>query len=462
VRPSSLVTDVIRPPPRLESEPTAPGPDPSAPITGLAQLVDGVFEPWAIPCGRGRAASTAYIAACLAGMARGARRGLDELIARGGDVARCASMVKCLLASRRSSLDGAIAELGRAIASIRGTAAAHRPMACLARFVEQVRNPLEELEGGAFEMTFPMPRSTIDPYLADGAGAGWRSGRRTVRISKEEIFTPRTAHSILALGMDRALDEAGKKTGLSYGPGPETIGTMLYGEPVRVERIDLALEPSIGLAPITALLRELEARGGALAVWRGADDDACRVDSVLDWGSPSIDGAPIAAEDLARCAMNRDEDGTPGSFLLDPSAMARGLRGIHAVLERRASRFAPDVLALARAAEAVKPRDRVNAAYRATVRDLAAGAWSFLLSKLVLVPARDGAGLLCSSFPRATPRGEAIASASAGDGLYFVPLACLARGRQVTPEGRVRSAGIAEPFVAVDGIEAILPKRRLR
>ena len=470
----------------------------------------------------GKCAPTAYFCASICGIAVAARAGLEALERAGGTVADDARELRGLIT--RVPMDGATRAAIRFRLAALGAAGADRgALKAIEQLVASITDRIvsgADEQGPYLEMRFFAPSAASDPYIGASPPRGWKAGPRTVRLRPEQIqeYLEQTGRfdgyrglrqhmmdfykdpsaldalalrsglgvGLIAAGVDRALKELGKADGLLYGPGPEVVGAMVYGRPVKAHCVDLTSPTP--RKDLLALLERASAAGGAAAVSMGYSEANGHVNYVIDWGTPRIAGVPIDAKDLARCHMNRSEnsattsawvnDRVLGAQILDPARMARGLEGIERRLRAAgAGERAAEIAALRAEAQGI----RGGAAKQLdAVRALAAKVMGYFEDHLQLArgAGRDDANvvLMASNTERddfvsdnagdaalrrdgGVVNPQALGSANAADGAYFVPLDCLAAGWDAPkPEDATAYRGHDEPFIMLSSLEVILPR----
>ena len=240
-------------------------------------------------------------------------------------------------------------------------------------------------EGPYMEMEFFLPDGRDDPYLEralDVEGAvttkvrpadiqeyleqtnradGYRGGKTHMMdfykdpSSMNQIDLMKSlGPGLIAVGVDKALKEAGKSSGLLYGPGADMVAAMVYNKPTRGGYTSLK-KPASGekgsrrykaafkkrKAQLLGLLKAARDGRGGIAVSMGYDMSNGHVNYVQAWGTPKIDGVEIPAEDLARCRMNCQENAGSSSAwqndrnsetLINTAKMVEGLSSIRQAL----------------------------------------------------------------------------------------------------------------------------------
>jgi hypothetical protein len=160
---------------------------------------------------------------------------------------------------------------------------------------------------------------------------------------------------LIAVGCDKMLKTMGKDSGLLYGPSAEVVATMVYNEQKVSEYDDISREiPDPSTEPeaykaeftrrrksILDKLSRTQDDGGAMSVSMGYSNANGHVNYIVDWGTPSLGGVEISADDVARCRMNLAENTATSSawnndrvqdFPINTAAMGRGIDGILAKL----------------------------------------------------------------------------------------------------------------------------------
>ena len=165
---------------------------------------------------------------------------------------------------------------------------------------------------------------------------------------------------LIAVGLDKGLKMIGKDSGLLYGPGADVVSTMVYGKPTRQSGSTFNDELGVPLpgekdfdqkkfdekvaerrGNILNTLREATDSGGGVSVVMGYNPSNYHVNYIQDWGTPSIGGAAISSDDLARCHMNYSENAATSSAWvndrvqkskINTNQMSKGLNGILASL----------------------------------------------------------------------------------------------------------------------------------
>jgi hypothetical protein len=158
---------------------------------------------------------------------------------------------------------------------------------------------------------------------------------------------------LIAVGLDKGLKDMGKDSGLLYGPGADTVASMVYREDKTTTYDSIRQEmPKKGTPAYEKefkrrrkrMLNELAlARdsNGSVAVSMGFKSANGHVNYIQSWGTPTIGGVEISSDDIARCRMNVVENAAGSSawnndrvqeFPINPSAMKRGITGIEQAL----------------------------------------------------------------------------------------------------------------------------------
>ena len=338
----------------------------------------------------GKCAPTSFFCAAITGIGVGTRDGLD-LLQEDRRTSKSAKKMESLLTASPMN-DEANAAIHAELAVLKKAAGGDRALTKAIGHVEQMVTSVldrmvvkEDEEGPYMEMEFNIPPASSDPYMRNKY---MESGPRTVKVRPGDIqeYLEQTNRSdtyrggrkhmmdfykdpssmnqielmehlgpgIIAVGVDKALKEAGKDSGLLYGPGTAMVNAMVYNKPVQSGYKDLSSE--IEAEPGTAefkqaqkerrnqLIRLLGAAsesGGSVSVSMGYNSDTGHVNYVQAWGTPQIDGVEIDAEDLARLHMNRGENSATSSAwnndrvqteTINTEKMAEGLRAIRSQL----------------------------------------------------------------------------------------------------------------------------------
>jgi hypothetical protein len=244
-------------------------------------------------------------------------------------------------------------------------------------------------EGPYLDMAFYVPDTRDDPYLADeDPPLNTRPRKRKVRVRPADIqeyleqtnradgyrggkqhmmdlfkdpsalnqiqLMENVGPGLIAVGIDKALKELGKSSGLLYGPGAGVVSAMVYNRAMNsTGYLDLKKPVADTDAveqrrdALLAMMQTASSKGGGLSVSMGYNLDTGHVNYVQAWGTPRVDGAPIMAEDLARCHMNYAENpGTSSAWqgdrnsdtMINTAKMVEGLSAIRASLPSRSPR----------------------------------------------------------------------------------------------------------------------------
>ena len=337
----------------------------------------------------GKCAPTSFFCAAITGIGVGTRDGLD-LLQEDRRTSKSAKKMESLLTASPMN-DEANAAIHAELAVLKKAAGGDRALTKAIGHVEQMVTSVldrmvvkEDEEGPYMEMESNIPPASSDPTCAINTWSltahcqvrpgdiqeyleqtnrsdTYRGGRKHMmdfykdpssmnQIELMEHLGP----GIIAVGVDKALKEAGKDSGLLYGPGTAMVNAMVYNKPVQSGYKDLSSE--IEAEPGTAgfkqaqkerrnqLIRLLGAAsesGGSVSVSMGYNSDTGHVNYVQAWGTPQIDGVEIDAEDLARLHMNRGENSATSSAwnndrvqteTINTEKMAEGLRAIRSQL----------------------------------------------------------------------------------------------------------------------------------
>ena len=158
---------------------------------------------------------------------------------------------------------------------------------------------------------------------------------------------------LIAVGLDKGLKTMGKDSGLLYGPGASVVATMVYNEQKTSENQSIGRQPPMPdkktepkkyeaeleqrRTNILDKLKRTDEDGGGVSVSMGFSSANGHVNYLLAWGTPSVDGVDISADDIARCRMNLVENAASSSawnndrvqeFPINTAAMDRGIGGI--------------------------------------------------------------------------------------------------------------------------------------
>jgi hypothetical protein len=357
----------------------------------------------------GKCAPTSYFCGAVCGIAGSARASLDALKAD-GQLSGIGAELEALLTavptneSSREKLTAAI-KIARATlehawaksASLTGEAKVKEQARIRALWksvdgVEQMKTSIVDRmvmkfddEGPYMEMEFFLPDGRTDPYLKralktegkvttkvrprdiqeyleqTNRADGYRGGKTHMMdfykdpSSMNQIDLMKSlGPGLIAVGVDKALKEAGKGSGLLYGPGAKMVAAMVYNKQVRSD-YNLAKTPPKAKkgtkaykaefdkrrASLVGMLKKARDGGGGLAVSMGYSPANGHVNYVQVWGTPKIDGVEIPAEDLARCRMNCQENpGTSSAWqndrnsdtLINTDKMIEGLTAIRGKL----------------------------------------------------------------------------------------------------------------------------------
>ena len=158
---------------------------------------------------------------------------------------------------------------------------------------------------------------------------------------------------LVAVGLDKGLKDLGKDSGLLYGPGADVVATMVYGEQKDTDYSSLKNEmPKKGTPEyerefkrrreqLISKLKRARDDNGSIAVSMGFKSANGHVNYIQSWGTPTIDGVEISADDVARCRMNIQENPAGSSawnndrvqeYPINPAALLRGVTGIEKAL----------------------------------------------------------------------------------------------------------------------------------
>ena len=361
----------------------------------------------------GKCAPVSYFCGAISGIAVNARDALDKLkansvtAAAARDIERLLTAVPCNEESR-DALGAAIERARQAVLadweafmkaspapSQKAVAAKRQEVNALWTGLidaEQMKTSIVDRmvvktdeEGPYMEMTFEIPRTRGSGYRSE---RNVRPGTKTVKVRPEDIqeYLEQTNRAdgyrggkshmmdffkdpaslnqiqlmenlgpgLIAVGIDKALKENGKKSGLLYGPGAEMVSSMVYNRHMKTDPANLSkpMTKKKGEAgydkefgerrgKLMGMLRAARDNGGGLSVSMGYSAANGHVNYVQSWGTPTVDGVEISSEDLARCHMNYQENSATtsawqndrnSSSMINTGKMVEGLTSIQTAL----------------------------------------------------------------------------------------------------------------------------------
>ena len=344
----------------------------------------------------GKCAPTSYFCGAVCGIAVGAHDALEALKAD-RKTAAVAEQVEQLLGAvptddaSRAALDDALGRL-KALTRRRG-----RDLKQAVARVEQMKTSIVDRmvmkvddEGPYLDMEFYVPDTRDDPYIGSeepplnedpilmsvrvrpehiqeyleqtNRADNYRGGKKHMMdffkdpSSMNQIQLMKSlGPGLIAVGIDLALKDLGKASGLLYGPGAQMVSAMVYNRATSGGYLDLK-KPHDGdpgsrafqqaakrrKQALLGMLETASQDGGGLSVSMGYNSDTGHVNYVQAWGTPKVGGVAIDADNLARCHMNYAENpGTSSAWqgdrnsdtMINVTKMAEGLASIREALD---------------------------------------------------------------------------------------------------------------------------------
>ena len=391
--------------------------------------------------------------------------------------------------------------------------------------VDRLQPKMDE-EGPYFEMNFVLPRikdpyvdslrtgvyttkvrpADIQEYLEQTNRAdGYRGGKKHMMdhfkdpsAMSQLDFLKDLGPGLIAVGIDKTLKAAGKDHGLTFGPGPKTVASMVYNNRCKSDYLEFnnpiphaantpefIAEKNDRRRQLIRVLKKNKQKGGGIAVSMGYNAGNGHVNYLQAWGTPKIDGLEISSLDLARCHMNEHENSASSSAWnndriqrspIDPERMMVGLKGIEDKL-RAAGKISlgKQIRRLRKRAQATM-QSKGTQGYLNELRAISSDVMAWLKSNLTL-DSDDFSSENIVIMPSNTERDDSMSdnaadrdiigggsigsqqkgSANATDGSYFLPLECLAAGWNAKEGAATKYAGFddADSFVFLSSLETM-------